>query len=421
MKKIVILLICMVYLTMMSCKQNIGHDHNEQGHSHEETQEHSDHSHDHSENEHEHDHENAEEHSHEQTSEHQHEEVDGDHQHEEDDHEGHDHEYITGKVQLKPFNQIIKTSGEIQADINSEVVLVAVNSGIIHFADPKLDEGSVISVKQAVIYISGEGLVDNNIMIKYNQTKATYEKATANYERAEQLVKKSIISDKEFQQLKLEYLNAKTEFDVISKTYNKGKGVIISPSKAFIKEFYVKEGRYVEAGEKLACIIKQDKLRLIAEVSQKYLNNLSDIESATFLLSNSSKVYNTNELNGRFLSYGKAVKTESFYIPVVFEIDYHKELLPGSFVQIFLKGKKTDNQIVIPKTALVEEQGNYFVFVEESHDKFQKRHVTLGNQDGNNIVVLEGLHVNETIVVEGTYFVKLASMSSELPAHNHAH
>ena len=391
MKKIVILLICMVYLTMMSCKQNTVHDNNEHNHSHEETQEHSDHSHNHTENEHEH------------------------------EHERHDHEYKTSKLELKSFNQIIKTSGEIHADINSEVVLVAANSGIIHFADSKMAEGLIVGVGKAVIYISGEGLVDNNILIKYNQTKATYEKATANYDRAEQLVKKNIISDKEFQQLKLEYLNAKTEFDVISKTYNKGKGVISSPSKAFIKEFYVEEGQYVEVGEKLACIIKQDKLRLIAEVSQKYLNNLSDIESATFSLSGSSRVYNTKDLNGKLLSYGKAIKSESFYVPVVFEIDYHKELLPGSFVQVFLKAKKTDKQIVIPKTALIEEQGNYFVFVEEGHDTFQKRQVILGNQDGNHIVVLEGLHVNETIVTEGAYFVKLASMSSELPAHNHSH
>ncbi len=415
MKNVVILLICMVYLTTMSCKHNSEHTHVDQDHDQETTE------HEHTEAEHNDEYVVSEDHNHQEVGEHVHEESEiADHDQESEDEYEHEHEYKTAKVAFESFYSIIKTSGEILALNSDEIIITAPSAGIVHYADQKITEGATVYPEQPVFYISGGNLTDNNVNLKYNRIKATYDKAKSDYDRAEQLVKQNIISEKEFDQTKMVYLNAKSEFDIIKKSAS-GKSSVNAPSKSFIKEFYVEEGQYVEAGEKLACVIKNHKLKLVAEVSQKYFSGLSSIESATFIPAGSSKTYDTKELNGKILSYGKAINSNSYYLPVVFEIDYHKELVPGSFAQIFLKGKKTDKCIIVPKTALVEEQGNYFVFVEEGHDTFHKHPVTLGDEDGRHVVVLEGLKGDEVIVTEGTYFVKLASMSSNLPAHSHSH
>lgn len=370
----------MVYLTMMSCKhnnENIDHDHNHETHTED------------------HDHEESEEHDHE-------------------------HEYKTGKVVLQPFNFIIKTSGEIKPANNSEIVLTASNAGIVHFVNDQITEGTIVDSGQEIFHILGENLVDNNINIKYNQVKSTYDKAKSDYNRAELLVSKNIISEKEYEHLKMVYLNAKSEYEILQK-FAKANGSVIAPVKSYIKEFFIEEGQYVEAGERLACVISKSKLNLIAEVSQKYLSVLPDIESATFILSGESEVFNTKDLNGKLLSYGKAVSSGNYYLPVVFEIDYHKDLIPGTYAKIYLKSKKTENCLVVPKTALIEEQGNYFVFVQEGHDQFHKHPVKLGREDGENVMITEGIHENDVIVTEGAFHVKLANMSSALPAHSHSH
>ena len=292
MKKLTILLVAFLYVTMMSCKNNEhsqeAHNHThesaEQSHSHEDEH---DHSADKKAEVHEHD---SEEHSHENETDpiHDPESNNEEHNHE---HEGHSHEYKTAKIELRDFNEIIKVSGEIQTSINNEIVLIATNSGTIHFVNSSAVEGSYISNGQQMFYISGEELVENNISVKYNQTKAAYEKAKSDYERAQQLNQNKIISDKELEKAKSEYLNIKSEYEVISKSYSKGKGTVIAPAKSFVKEFYVEEGQYVDVGDKLACLIRQDKLNLKAEVSQKYLNSLSEIQSATFRIANNNKVY----------------------------------------------------------------------------------------------------------------------------------
>ena len=417
MKKLSILLVAFLYVTMMSCKHN-EHSQEEHNHTHESTE----HSHE-DEKEHSHSHEDEHDHSdHNEAEHHEHGAEEHNHDHEAGhNHEGHNHEYKTAKIELQDFNEIIKVSGKIQASINNEIVLVATNSGTIHFVNSSTVEGSYVSEGQQIFYVSGEELTENNISIKYNQTKAAFEKSKSDYERASQLNQNKIISDKELEKLKSEYLNIKSEYEVISKTYSRGKGTVVAPAKSFVKEFYVEEGQYVEVGEKLSCLIKQDKLKLTAEVSQKYLNNLPKIQSATFQIANNNTVYDTRDLNGKVLAYGKSLGSESYFIPVVFEIDYHKELLPGSFAQIFLKGKEEKNQIVVSKTSLIEEQENFFVYVEVEHDKFEKRHVLIGDQDGNHVVIIKGLHDGETIVTEGVYFVKLASMSNALPVHSHSH
>ena len=156
MKKIIIYLIAMVYITMMSCKhnsRNTVHNHDHEIHTED---------HDHAENDHNHEHNHAyaeteHEHSHDENVEHDHE---------------HEHAYKTGKVVLQLFNFIIKSSGEIKPANSSEIVLTASNAGIVHFVNNQITEGALVNQGQAIFYISGESLVENNINIKYNQVKS---------------------------------------------------------------------------------------------------------------------------------------------------------------------------------------------------------------------------------------------------------
>lgn len=411
----------MVYITMMSCKHNDDHNHDDHGHSHEEVSEHTDHDNEHEHEketeEHAHDH-SVEEHNQDEAEEHVHNHTDEEHNQNETEEHDHKHEYKTAKIQLQSFHQIIKTSGEIINSPSEEIEVVATNNGRISlFAG--LAKGVNVNTDQILFQISGDNIIDNNIALRYNTAKADFEKAKSDFERAEKLTKNNIISEKEYEQIKLEYSNTKYEYELIAKSYKKGSGVVASPSKGYVKEYFVNEGQYVETGQKLAVINKQSRLRLVAEVSQKYVHNLPEIESATFLINNSEKAFDTESLDGKLISYGKSVNSKSYYIPVIFEIKNDKDLLPGSFTQVFLKGKELKDVIVVPVSALIEEQDNYFVFVEEDHDKFQKRHVILGDSDGTNVLVKEGLSAGEIIVTEGTYFVKLASMSNELPVHSH--
>lgn len=409
MKKILILFMAIFYIAMMSCNHHTeSHNHSHENDTHAQD----------SEPEEDHDHDPEDEHIHEENSDHEHSVA----QEAIDTHEGeHDHEYRTQKIELQSFNQIIKTSGEIIVSPDSKIDIVASNSGRISFVKTNLADGADISKNEVLFLVSGDELIDNNIDLKYSESKTDFEKAESEFKRAEKLLASRIISEKEYQQIKAEYEKSKAAYELIAKKFSTGGSTINAPAKGYIHELLLAEGQFVEQGQKLAAINKKDKLRLRAEVSQKYVKRINHIQSANFSVSSLSGIFSTDDLNGKVISTGQSLNTSGFYIPVIFEIDYHPDLLPGSFIQVYLRGETITQAVVIPKSALLEDQGSYFVFVETKHDEFEKRRVILGHEDGARILIQSGLNSGEVIVTEGVYQVKLANMSNELPAHSHSH
>lgn len=84
------------------------------------------------------------------------------------------------------------------------------------------------------------------------------------------------------------------------------------------------------------------------------------------------------ELSGRLLSFGKTSGDNSFYVPVTFEFDNKGEVIPGSFVEVYLLSSQLENVISVPRTALTEEQGIFFVYLQLDEEGYKKQEVTLG-------------------------------------------
>jgi membrane fusion protein, heavy metal efflux system len=183
----------------------------------------------------------------------------------------------------------------------------------------------------------------------------------------------------------------------------------------------VNDGAYVEAGTALATISKNKKLQLIANVSQKYFDQLSTVSGAKFKIQGTDKIYNTTQLNGQVISFGKSISTASPFIPVTFEIDNPGTIIPGVVVEVFLHTAPGENTLAIPVSALIEEQGIFYAFVQTSGEGFQKREVKTGSNDGEYIEVLSGIAEGERVVTKGAYHIKLASASGSIPAHGHEH
>tara|TARA_R110002072_G_scaffold234192_2_gene391770 strand:+ start:2453 stop:3970 length:1518 start_codon:yes stop_codon:yes gene_type:complete len=330
-------------------------------------------------------------------------------------------EFANTEVNKQPFTEIIKTTGQILPAQGDEVIITAKSNGIITFGNNKKLIGSAVNSSETLFSISGNGLTEDNLDTKYKEAKANYEKSKTDFERAKELAKDNIISQKDFQEIKLRYENAQTTFNTVSNNYSANGQKIASPIKGYIKNLLVNEGQYVEIGQAIASVSQNRKLILKAEVSQKYFSKLNSISSANFKMAYDDKIHSTDSLNGKLISYGKNTNNNAYYIPVNFEIDNKGEIIPGSFIEIYLKTKVIKDALVIPSSALLEEQGNYYAYVQTSGEGFQKRELKLGVTDGIYVQILSGIKANERVVTKGAYQIKLATMSGKMPAHGHEH
>lgn len=357
------------------------------------------------------------------------------HDHEAEEHsEEHEHEHAPGAIILEPekakaagvevstvergtFHDVIQTSGNIMAASCDETTIVATVNGVVHHAQ-HISEGMAISQGTVIYHITSDKLQDGD---QAQRTRIAYLAAKREYDRALPLVKEHIITEKDFNVIKTDYEMAKIAYEAIGKNTS-AKGVAVPATvSGYMKECMVKDGDYVEVGTPLMVITKNQHLYLRVEVPVRYYSMLSKISSAKFRTQYSDEVIDLQSVGGKLMSSGKSAVSTSSYVPVTFQLDNMGTIVPGSYAEVFLITGERQGVITLPTTALTEEQGVYYVYLQLDEHSYKKQEVKLGDTDGEYTEIVSGLNGGEKVVTKGAINVKLAAASNAIPAHNHEH
>ncbi|MBT8191432.1 MAG: efflux RND transporter periplasmic adaptor subunit [Bacteroidia bacterium] len=330
-------------------------------------------------------------------------------------------EFAVTEIQRKSINNIIHTSGEIQAVKGDEKYLIAKSSGIVYIMNKNLQEGRDVKAGDNLFKVDSKGLMLANLKEKFNIARSTLDQSKMDFQRAEKLYEQKIIGRKELEKRKMDYEIALSQFQTLKDSYTPGGQYVKAPVSGFIKKLMIHDGQYVEEGTPLLEISTNKKLILQADVSQKYLPQLPLIKTANFKTAFMEEVQSIEDYNGKMVSYGKSLVDHTHLIPVLFELDNLADLVPGSFVEIFLETTPIEDQLVVPLSALLIDFNSSFVYVQTSGESFEKREIEPGLNDGINIQVLKGLEEGDWVVTTGAYQLKMASMSSSIPSHGHEH
>jgi RND family efflux transporter MFP subunit len=331
-------------------------------------------------------------------------------------------DFATEEPALMPFGQVIKTTARIEQAPGDEVLLTAQTSGIVNFNHGIVTEGMSVNSGKALFSVAGNTTADNNSAVRYAELEAEYTTAKTNYERKSKLAVDKIVSDRELEAAKSNFETSRSRFENFRKNFTSAGQSIVSPISGFVKQIHVNHGEYVETGQILASITQNKVLMLKANLQPKHLQSLENVSTANLRVPNSEKIYTLSELGGKFLSSGKSTTTSNHLIPVTLQINNNGTFSPGSFVDLYIKTISTPNALVIPNSALLEEQGNYFIFVQLTPELFEKRPVMLGSSDGVYTQITKGLNPKERIISKGAILVKLAQASAALDPHaGHVH
>jgi membrane fusion protein (multidrug efflux system) len=81
-------------------------------------------------------------------------------------------------------------------------------------------------------------------------------------------------------------------------------------------------------------------------------------------------------------------------------------LVPGQYVSVLLTSSTPEKQIVIPQSAVQENQAGPFVLIVNGEGRVEARPIKTGDRIEDGVVVLDGLTEGETLVVEGIQKVR---------------
>lgn len=328
----------------------------------------------------------------------------------------------TERVGIQPFGKTIKTTALTKPCVAGEAIISSKSNGIVDLQSNHITEGMEVKKGQKLFIVSGSDLANDNSSVRYVEAKNNFEKAVSNFDRIMELEKDKIVTSKEVLEAKNEYENTKVIFDNLQANFSSQGQVITSPIDGFINNLRVSNGEYVEAGYPLLAITKNQRLVLNADVQQKYSAVLPLIYSANIRNVYNNTTYTLEELNGHILSYGKTTNKDNYLIPISIEIDNTDDFVAGSFVELYLKYQGSESYLSVPNTSLLEEQGNFFVYIQVHPELFEKREVFIGATDGVKTEIRKGLSANERVVSKGAILIKLAQATGGLDAHSgHVH
>jgi membrane fusion protein, heavy metal efflux system len=321
--------------------------------------------------------------------------------------------FATEQVARGAFASSVRVGAEVEPAVSGEQVLAARSAGVVHLLGNAPLEGMPVKSGQALFTLSSQGVGEGNVGALIQQARNDRDRAKADLERIEALYKDKLATQQEVLRARNDFANAEALLNQTASALN-----ITSSMDGYVRSLHVREGQFVEAGSVLATVARNTRLSIHADVPVQAFARLGGVQGAR-IKAQDGTVRTLEQLNGTVLSVGQGA--DGLYVPVRLEVDGAQGLLPGSVVEVWLLSPTTQDALTIPLSAVLEQEGRSYCYVQTAGETMDKRNITLGANDGLRAEVRDGLAPGERVVSIGAMDVKLATAGGALPAHGHEH
>lgn len=182
---------------------------------------------------------------------------------------------------------------------------------------------------------------------------------------------------------------------------------IYAPFTGTIGISQVKKGTAIVAGQTILNTVSTDNpIAVDFTVDQKDIYRFlqlqqsgADKRDSIFTIEFGTEIY---PFPGSISLIDRAVDPQTGTIKVRLVFPNNKGMLkPGMNTTVRVKNSAAVNSTMIPNKAVTELLGEFFVYTVGDSSKVHQQKVVVGKQIGENVIIQDGLHVGEKIVVQG--------------------
>nr|MBP6514605.1 efflux RND transporter periplasmic adaptor subunit [Steroidobacteraceae bacterium] len=252
------------------------------------------------------------------------------------------------------------------------------------------EEGSRVRAGQVLARLDGDRL-----RLEAAQAEANLRKTEKDYARNLELQKRGLVSSTAFDGLKydLEALRASYDMARLNLSYTE----IRAPIDGIVAERKIKVGNMLTVNQELFHITDPDPLLVYVHVPEREMRKLSPGQLADIEV---DAVPGTR-FTGRIALISPVVDPATATFKAKLEVkDDSGRLLPGMFARVNIVYERREGALQVPRSALVEGDGQPSVFVVVK-GKAEQRKVTTGLANGGLIEVTAGLTAGEQVIVVG--------------------
>jgi membrane fusion protein (multidrug efflux system) len=216
-----------------------------------------------------------------------------------------------------------------------------------------VEEGSVVHEGQLLAELD-----DATPLAAVAQAEAQMHKADATFAYAEQSIQKQLISKREYDQANfdMQTQRAAVQTAKLQLAYTR----IVAPVSGIVAERSVKLGNLVQVNQSLFRIVNMDTLQAVLNVPERQLGILKAGQTVAL----EADALPGQKFAGNILRIAPVVDPASGTFRVTCEFrDKTRTLKPGMFGRIDIVYDHRDDALTIPRSALIEEDGETAVFV----------------------------------------------------------
>jgi membrane fusion protein (multidrug efflux system) len=289
----------------------------------------------------------------------------------------------------KPLSNIIEATGSVVA--NEYVELHPEASGrltYLNIPDGKfVQQGTVLAI------------VNNaDLKAQIDKSKVQLDLAEKTEERYKQLLAVSGINQSDYDAALNTVNGYKADVQYNQALYD--KTILRAPFSGVIGLREVSLGAYVSSTTLIATLQQLDKVKIDFTIPEEYGTTITpgaivEVETDATKQTRSKAIVEAVEPQINQDSRNVTVRA----------ILQNVKVSPGGFVKVYINAGVDQHSIMVPSNSLIpDDKNNQIVLVKGGNAKFVN--VTTGVRKANNVEILDGVHVGDTIVVTGVLFAR---------------
>lgn len=292
---------------------------------------------------------------------------------------------VTETLARAPFVYFVETQAGVEAEEN---IMVSPRSGGL-VTQVYVKEGQAVKAGQVIAQL------DNSLTQKaIAEVQASLDLARTVYDRQKSLWDQKIGTE-------IQFLTARTNKESLERRLaslqeQDDLSRVRSAIAGTVDDVMIKVGENAAPGMPAARIVSTRRLKVVANLSEAYVNQIQAGQDATVILGGTEK-----EFKGRVAFTGKNINPLSRSFAVEIPVPASTDARPGMSARVRVDFKKVPDALSVPVNLVQKLNGEQVVFVAAKKDNSwvaQRRKVEVGGIYGNRAEILSGLQPGDQII-----------------------
>ncbi|WP_339666153.1 efflux RND transporter periplasmic adaptor subunit [Maribacter arcticus] len=300
-------------------------------------------------------------------------------------------ETVIPKVTVKDIkksseNEVLNYSGTIEADnvvslgfsVPGRISRVYVQEG------QKVKKGQLLAAIDVTTYKNA-----------FDIANAGLEQANDNFKRLNGLFQKGSLPERDFIAVKVGVAQANANKNLAAKKLSDTK--LYAPFSGIITAKMTEIGATAAPGIPAFTVMKTDKVYAKASITESEISKLKIGTDAKVEIASMGETFNGKVA---IVNPSADALTRTFNVKVRLD-NAENKLLPGMISNIKIETGNEVSVITVPTDAIVRDANDLIYVYVVKENKAIKKRVSLGNFKGNEVIVTDGLQLNDKVIIAG--------------------